>query len=241
MVVLPQLLHVAVSGQGPAQPAPPSASGYKHRCRKSIEGRVAEVCGSVISGGPLCRCYPSCGMLVPVLGLSARLVEVGSRGFPGALAAGICAALIAGCGSSSTRSGASASGGPLLKYAQCVRAHGVPNFPDPKASGGLVIPNDINTDSPAFKAAEQACASLAGPTVGRPGSSESRKLQLVAIARCMRSHGVPSFSDPTSSPPPPGSGNVIGADGWYLALGTSRERESPVYRRAATACGAGIR
>ena len=170
-----------------------------------------------------------------MLVLSARLAE------PAALAAGICAVLIGGCGSSSKPSGATASGGPLLKYAQCVRAHGVPNFPDPKATGGLVIPNDINTESPAFKAAELACASLAGPTGGQPGSSESRKLQLLAIARCMRSHGVPSFSDPTSSPPPPSGGNVIGGNGWYLALGTSQERQSPIYQRAATVCGAGTR
>lgn len=173
--------------------------------------------------------------------LSTRLHELSKRGLRGALAAGACAALIAGCGSSREPSGASLSGGPLLKYAECVRAHGVPRFPDPKASGGLVIPNGINTESPAFAAAEQACAGLAGPTGGRPGASESRKLQLLTMARCMRSHGVPGFSDPTSSPPPPSSGNAIGGDGWYLALGTSEERQSPVYQRAATACGAAIR
>jgi hypothetical protein len=58
------------------------------------------------------------------------------------------------------------------------------------------------------------------------------------MARCMRAHGVSSFADPTTSPPPPSSGNVVGGGGWYLALGTAQERQSPVYKRAAAACGA---
>jgi hypothetical protein len=179
-------------------------------------------------------------MLMPMLSLSRRLVEAPTHGWSGAVAAGICAALIAGCGSSTKPKAAAASGGPLLKDAECMRAHGVPNFPDPRASGGLVIPNNINTESPGFKAAEQACASLAGPNGGGPAAA-SRKLQFLAIARCMRSHGVPSFADPTSSPPPPSSGNAIGGNGWFLALGTTQERQSPAYQRAAATCGANIR
>jgi hypothetical protein len=152
------------------------------------------------------------------------------------LAVVFSAAAIAGCGSSSRPSGA-AGGGPLLEYAQCIRAHGIPNFPDPTAHAGLAIPNDINPESPAFTSAEHACATLAQAPQGRGGSSESDKLRLLALARCMRSHGVPNFRDPTSSPPPPSSGNVLGGGGSYLALGTARERQSPSYRRAAAACG----
>jgi hypothetical protein len=122
-----------------------------------------------------------------------------------------------------------------------MRAHGVPNFPDPSPTGGLVIPNDINTASPAFKSAQQACRGLAGPGTGPPGSSESRKLQLITLARCMRAHGVPSFPDPTSAPPPPSSGNALGGNGWFLALGTRQERQSPSYKRAAAACQLALR
>jgi hypothetical protein len=153
-----------------------------------------------------------------------------------ALAAVICAAMVAGCGSSDKPSAEAARGGPLLKYAQCMRSHGVPNFPDPSPSGGLVVPNDINVQSPAFKAAQQACGKLAQPASGAGGPSESRELQLLELAKCMRSHGVPNFPDPTTSPPPPSSGNVIGGNGWYLALGTAQERQSPAYRQAAATC-----
>jgi hypothetical protein len=150
--------------------------------------------------------------------------------------------LLCACGSSTPPSPAGASGGPLLKLAQCMRAHGVSNFPDPSAAGGLTIPNAINTASPAFRTAQHACAGLAGGGGGAGGqqAAAGRRSQLLAVARCMRSHGVPSFADPTSSPPPPSSGNVIGGSGWFLALGTRQERQSPAYRRAAAACGAGF-
>jgi hypothetical protein len=149
----------------------------------------------------------------------------------------IFAAVITACGSSNRPSSPAAGGGPLLQYARCVRAHGVPNFPDPSAHAGLVIPNDINPQSPAFESAQQACATLAQPPEGQGGSSASRKLELLALARCMRAHGVANFPDPTNSPPPPSSGNAVGGDGSYLAIGTRQERESPAYKRAAAACG----
>jgi len=53
----------------------------------------------------------------------------------------------------------------LLKFAQCMRSHGVLNFPDPSASGSLLIPPSINPQSPNFQAAANACKSLM-PTPG---------------------------------------------------------------------------
>jgi hypothetical protein len=48
-----------------------------------------------------------------------------------------------------------------LKAAACIRAHGLPNFPDPTFSNGVHIPNlDAIERSPAFPQAEQACRSL---------------------------------------------------------------------------------
>ena len=59
----------------------------------------------------------------------------------------------------------------LVKYAQCMRAHGVPNFPDPHTtSGGIGVPSGFTFDlsgsgidgkSPQYQAAAQACQSLA--------------------------------------------------------------------------------
>jgi hypothetical protein len=38
-----------------------------------------------------------------------------------------------------------------------MRAHGVPNYPDPLPGGGFNIPSTINPQSPAFVAAQDAC------------------------------------------------------------------------------------
>jgi hypothetical protein len=43
----------------------------------------------------------------------------------------------------------------MLAFARCMRQHGV-NIPDPDASGGLDL-RGFNSDSPKFKAAQQAC------------------------------------------------------------------------------------
>ena len=47
-----------------------------------------------------------------------------------------------------------------LKFAQCMRKNGVSNFPDPQ-DGRLLVPRDrINTNSPQFKNAMNACRSV---------------------------------------------------------------------------------
>ena len=61
--------------------------------------------------------------------------------------------------------------GQLVKYAQCMRAHGVPNFPDPQlTNGGIGVPSGFTFDtsglnldqkSPQYQAASKACESLA--------------------------------------------------------------------------------
>jgi hypothetical protein len=46
-----------------------------------------------------------------------------------------------------------------LAYSQCVRSHGVPNFPDPASDGRIPDPATvgINQGSPKFETANQAC------------------------------------------------------------------------------------
>ena len=57
-----------------------------------------------------------------------------------------------------------------LKWAQCMRKNGIPNMPDPQ-DGRLLVPRDrINTNSPQFKKALNACR---GVHVG--GGSENGK------------------------------------------------------------------
>jgi hypothetical protein len=46
----------------------------------------------------------------------------------------------------------------LLRLAKCIRAHGVPNFPDPTSQGIRISPSSgINLNSPAFLTAQKSC------------------------------------------------------------------------------------
>ena len=113
------------------------------------------------------------------------------------------AALAAGCGGGGHSPASSASSSRLLAqflaYSRCMRSHGVSNYPDPTTSGGIGInlPHSFNTNSPAYLAASQACKALA--PVGHPTTGSPDKIAAeVKVARCMRSHGDPSFPDPNS-------------------------------------------
>ena len=155
-----------------------------------------------------------------------------------ALAAIACAMAIGACGSSS-KSTAGAGVSPRNQYADCMRAHGVPNFPDPSAGGGGVqIGSGINPASPAFEAAQKACQDLL-PGGGGPGAaSESQKLRMLALARCMRAHGVSGFPDPVSEPPasPAGYSLVFGRPGVFIAVPDTINSRSPRFQQAAGAC-----
>jgi len=90
----------------------------------------------------------------------------------------------------------------LLAYSECMRAHGVPDFPDPvgnslqiKASAG----SDLDPNSPQMQAAQKACQSLQ-PGGGQGGTvSAAQQAQALKFSACMRSNGVPNFPDPTFS------------------------------------------
>jgi hypothetical protein len=57
--------------------------------------------------------------------------------------------------------GGPASGPPLVEYATCMRAHGVPTFPDPNpTTGAMNPPAGIDRGSPQVIAALRACSSL---------------------------------------------------------------------------------
>jgi hypothetical protein len=57
----------------------------------------------------------------------------------------------------------------MLKFAQCMRSHGVPKFPDPKAGGALTLgsKSGVDPNTPQFKTAQQTCQKLVpgGPIV----------------------------------------------------------------------------
>ena len=90
----------------------------------------------------------------------------------------------------------------LLAFSQCMRSNGMPNFPDPQRFVGGNVKLTIHQLAPS-QAALSACNHLL-PTNGGSGPRETAQQQRtrladgLSFARCMRSHGVTRFPDPTA-------------------------------------------
>jgi hypothetical protein len=86
-----------------------------------------------------------------------------------------------------------------VKFAECIRGHGVPHFPDPNAKGEFVFGIDV---SPAvWRKAVDACKDLEPP--GALSGNRSPKQQSAALrfAQCVRENGVKDFPDPANGEP----------------------------------------
>jgi hypothetical protein len=136
--------------------------------------------------------------------------------------------------------------GPLA-FAKCMRANGVPSFPDPNPGrGALFSLNGINPSAPAFKQAQAKCQKLMGGGPPGPGSTTHPSAQTMGklrkIAVCMRQHGVPQFPDPRttvpSNPAAAGIQEITDFDGAILLFPSTINLQAPAYRPALAACGA---
>jgi hypothetical protein len=142
-------------------------------------------------------------------------------GLPAAaiVAAAVLAMAACSSGSSPSSTGVSPHAGAatnfrsVVAYSACMRSNGVPHFPDPDSKGNppQADPQHLGVSSSQLQAAEQACQHLL-PT---GGSLQQQTQQCVLFgdcpqallqqlltaeqryAQCMRSHGVPSWPDPT--------------------------------------------
>jgi hypothetical protein len=125
------------------------------------------------------------------------------------------------------------SGANAVKFAACIRSHGVPNFPDPNSQGVFSLSGSDATlpQTPQFQTASKACRSLLHLRGTPPSPAESAKMlaQLLKYSQCMRSHGVTNFPDPTTSP----GGGV----GLRVHVGPGGiDGTSPIFQRAQSAC-----
>jgi hypothetical protein len=126
---------------------------------------------------------------------------------PAAALAGL--ALLAACsGSPPAGSAGSSPYQQGLAYAQCMRSHGVANFPDPNSEGRFIISSQVvngvvvqgvDQTSPQFISANKTCQKLL-PRGGQetPAQHRQQMSELLRLAQCMRAHGIPDFPDPTA-------------------------------------------
>ncbi len=171
-------------------------------------------------------------------GPGSRLRRIGLLA-PAVMAIGLFAA---GCSSGSASPGVASAGSAsptsstgttgthasALAFAQCMRSHGIKDFPDPNSSGQLQIQSKtgsggINPSSQQFQAAQQACNSLM-PGAGSPAQQAKNHVNAVKFASCMRSHGITAFPDP----------NSLG--GFQIKAGPGLNPNSPQYQSAQKAC-----
>jgi len=161
------------------------------------------------------------------------------------IAATLAAAVLAGCGGSSpgdsvahiktsttanrasnttgdNGSTAKASG---VAYSQCVRSHGVPNFPDPNSQGDFSY---NGPPSPALQAATKDCKSLLPTNKVSAAQENAEFTKSLKAAACIRANGYPSF---------PGPKIVNGNIGITLA-NNNIDVNSPAFQRVAKKCGA---
>jgi hypothetical protein len=142
--------------------------------------------------------------------------------------------------SSQAPSSAASSGGPNIaikvaagaKFSQCMRKHGVPNFPDPNAQGAIAIgpSSGIDPSSPKFQQASNVCRAVL-PNGGQPTAQQQAKLTqaVLAFSACMRAHGLKDFPDPQIS-------------GGHFSLqlkggpNSDLNPNSPVFQKAQAAC-----
>jgi hypothetical protein len=171
----------------------------------------------------------------------------------GALAAALAgtALLAAACSGSATQTDTFAPGATYaqtLAFAKCMRANGVPNFPNPDRQGNF---NNANPQVQALDNGDSSqrnvlfvCRSVlpnagTGLTLTQMQQiSEQNVRDSVQAAKCMRRHGITNFPDPVASNPYQNSGvnwqPVISA----IQAG-SLSTSTPSYEAAFMACNGG--
>jgi hypothetical protein len=149
---------------------------------------------------------------------------------------------VAACGGAAATAGQPADAGTnasnpqALTASECMRAHGVTNFPDPvKSPGGVglsvaespgsstITVGGIPFSGPTFAAAAKTCKFGPGDNA-RPLLSAAQHDGMLENAACMRKHGVPNFPDPSFGP----RGGVKTSDGI--------NRTAPAFIRANHEC-----
>jgi hypothetical protein len=127
----------------------------------------------------------------------------------------------AACSGSASPSPAGPAHAASLTFAQCMRNHGYPRFPDPDSAGNFNL-TGIDLNTPRGRSAGAACSSQAAPANPNPGQQNAQALsQALKFSRCMRAHGVTNYPDPN----PAGQNSFAASNG-----------QVPLVRRAFTAC-----
>jgi hypothetical protein len=135
---------------------------------------------------------------------------------PAALALIAMVALISACGSTGTGTGSDSSStasstgttssdtkltarNEAVKFAECIRAHGVSDFPDPDARNQFQY--GVSVSPAVWKQATTACKDLQPPGTLSGKRTPKQQSASLRFAQCVREHGVKDFPDPVNGEP----------------------------------------
>jgi hypothetical protein len=123
--------------------------------------------------------------------------------------------------------------GGAVGFAQCMRSHGVLNWPDPNSSGAFdkakLTSQQLEVSSSQLQTAQNACQHLL------PAESATQQRlnagQALRFSQCVRSHGVPNFPDPdgTGRIPDPASVGVNQGSSQFEAANNACAKYRPPY------------
>jgi hypothetical protein len=86
-----------------------------------------------------------------------------------------------------------------VKFAECIRAHGVSDFPDPDAKNQFEY--GVSVSPAVWKQATTACKDLQPPGTLSGKRTPKQQSASLRFAQCVRDHGVKDFPDPVNGEP----------------------------------------
>jgi hypothetical protein len=139
------------------------------------------------------------------------------------------ALLIAACGGGPATLTAAQKYQKDISYAQCMRSHGEPSWPDPNSQGSFVFGNastPFDPSSPQYQSANKACQKLLpnGRMGFTPAELQQAMSKALKFSACMRSHGIANFPDP------------VARNGAVIISGSGIDPNSPQLQSARQAC-----
>jgi hypothetical protein len=143
------------------------------------------------------------------------LVALGLAGLIGLISAGCGSSASSGSGTGTASSTSTASTGTgttssgantkltardkAVKFAECIRAHGVSDFPDPDAKNQFQY--GVSVSPAVWKQATTACKDLQPPGTLSGKRTPKQQSASLRFAQCVRDHGVKDFPDPVNGEP----------------------------------------
>jgi hypothetical protein len=176
-------------------------------------------------------CCPRPLILASVVAVAA--LSLLAAGCGGGRSPGVASVASTTGATSAAQSGTTTQVGTLasaLAFARCMRSHGLSNWPDPTSSGMFdkSALRGLAYSESRVRALEQGACNIPLPSGGQ---SQGQTISLAdqsdyrEAAACMRSHGFPTFPDPTFH------GGSVTTD-----IPASINQDSPQFKSAAATC-----